>query len=409
MTTVEQRNGFRLPWASEARPGAHADGDAAPADSSSTADDVTPESIEDPTIPEATEMQEATTIPDVRAQEPRDADPSAEADSTAPAPKRAPPRVRHDNPLVAGLIRAMRDAAGTARQEAAARFTEEAKARVESLNALSVEEAAQLRRQADVEIGEIRDWSKAEMARIREETDHRIAGRRRLLEGEVEAHAEHVERRIERVQAAIGDFGRRMDTFFEELLAEEDPARLATLAEQLPEPPALDVDAIDDLDDLDDREPTAMKVVLDARGAAAAEAEALADLQPADDDADPDAQPMAESDDDMPAEADVVRRLEAFTNPSVPTPEAVTSRLAVVGLVSVASIAGFKRALARTPGARSVTVTSGPTGDFVFTVVHDIDTDLPAAVAALDGFAAMVTGEADGVMTVTASDPGSAQ
>jgi gas vesicle protein len=358
-------------------------------------------------------MQE-TAIPDTRPPTRPDAHPSAPSPTSETLPADevpavtdataapAPTRARHDNPLVAGLIRAMRDAARTARQETAARFSEEAKARVEAIHAQSADQAAELRKQADTAIVEIRDWSKAEMARIREETDQRIADRRRQLESDVSAHAEQVEHRIERVQVASGDFEHRMDAFFERLLSEEDPARLAGLAERLPEPPALDGDLPDPLLSL-------RAEALDASGAAAAEAEAFAGLDQSDlHDAETGASPSVDSDDDMPAEADVVRRLEAFTGPSV-TADVVATRLAVVGLVSVASIAGFKRAVATIHGVRSVTVASGPTGDFIFTVSHTASTDLRSAIPALDGFEAVITGDNDGVVTVTAADPDHAQ
>lgn len=408
MTTTEQRSGFRLPWASDPRPDPRADDQAQPAADDSPAAEDTPAAeeatTESPTNPEAPSMQDTTTTPDPRALAWPGADAPAEPGPAAAAPEPPPARTRRDNPLVVGLVRAMRDAATTARQEAAARFAEEAKSRVEALHARSVEEAAQLRRQADTEVGEIRDWSKAQMARIREETDERIADRRRRLESDVAAHAEQVEHRVERVQAAIGDFEQRMDAFFERLLAEEDPARLAGLAEQLPEPPIFDIDSLDDLT------PAGSTDTLDASGAAAAEAEALAGLDEPDlDGAEAGALPAGASDDVTAAEADAIRRLDAFTDSSATASEAVTSRLAVVGLVSVASIAGFKRGLARTSGVRSVAVASGPTGDFVFTVTHDPDTDLPTAVAALVGFAAVVTGDTDGVITVTATDPERAQ
>jgi hypothetical protein len=295
----------------------------------------------------------------------------------------------------------MRDAATSARQETAARFADEAKARVESINAQAADEDAELRKQADTEIVEIRDWSKAEMARIREETDQRIAERKGHLESEIERHGARVEHRVERVQAAIDEFERQMETFFVHLLAEEDPARLAGLAEQLPDAPSLD------LDDLDRDVPTFPMAILDARGAAAAEAEAevFAGLDSSEDD------DMVSSTDDEVAELaddDVARRLDAFTIHTAPSTDTVTSQLAVVGLVSVASIAGFKRALAKTHGVRSVTVASGPSGDFLFSVSHDPETDLRSTVPTLDGFAAAITGDADGVLTVTATDPESA-
>lgn len=419
MATTEQRTGFRLPWAPDARPGARIGDEASPAaDRAPAAEELT---IEDSSYLEASEMHEATTITDAPAltwpatDASAEPDPTAELDATHRAPEldapelgvsaSAPARQRHDNPLVAGLIRAMREAARTARQEAAARFAEEAKARVEAIHAQSADEAAELRKQADTAIVEIRDWSKAEMARIREETEQRIADRRHRLETDVAAHGEQVEQRIERVQAAIADFEHRMDVFFERLLAEEDPARLAGLAERLPEPPELDGDLPDTLLML-------RAEALDPHGAAEAEAEALAEVDESDligVESDligvaSDTAPTAGTDDDMPAEADVVRRLEAFTGPSA-TSSAVTTRLAVVGLVSVASIAGFKRAIARSSGIRSVTVASGPTGDFVFTVAHDPAADVPSIVTGLDGFGAVVTGDADGVLAVTASDP----
>jgi hypothetical protein len=491
MATTEQRSGFRLPWASDARPGTLLNGHPGGSGGSGGSDgapDADEGATTEPTTAEANEMQE-TTIPDVKAISWPDADSAAESEAAtgpetvaySPAEEPAPvmTRARRDNPLVTGLVRAMRDAAATARQESAARFAEDAKARVEAIHAQSAEEATELRKQADTEVVEIRDWSKAEMARIREETDERIAARRRRLETDVETHASSTEHRIERVKELIVGFEDQMNGFFEQLLAEEDPARLAGLAEQLPEPPDLD------LDDGDDWMSKAPAEVLDARGAAAAEAEALvgldetadadepaaveavasadadseaeaeaeAEAETSDANVDPvaatdrddedanvgtavaamteaadeaavaamtqaadeaanDADDMISSDDgsdaDVIPEEDVVRRLEAFTGQATPAVEASVSRLAVTGLVSVASIAGFKRGLARTHGVRSVTVASGPSGDFVFTVAHDPETDLASAVPALEGFAAAVTGDADGVLSVTATDPESA-
>ena len=228
MATTDQRSGFRLPWASEARPGAPLNAQTPPApDSPPVAEGTT---TADPTTAEATEMQEATTDP--RSMSWPDSDTNAEHPSFEAEPVAAKPR--RENLLVTGLVRAMRDAATSARQETAARFADEAKTRVETIHAQAADETAELRKEADAEIVEIRDWSKAEMARIREETDKRIADRKQHLESEIERHGARVEHRIERVQAAIAEFERQMETFFVHLLAEEDPARLAGLAEQLP-------------------------------------------------------------------------------------------------------------------------------------------------------------------------------
>lgn len=85
--------------------------------------------------------------------------------------------------------------------------------------------------------------------------------------------------------------------------------------------------------------------------------------------------------------------------------DAATSTLVVTGLVSVASIAGFKRHLSRVVGVHSVGVSSGPDGEFVFTVSHDPSCGLRDAVTTLPGFGARVTGETESGITVAAHDP----
>jgi hypothetical protein len=85
--------------------------------------------------------------------------------------------------------------------------------------------------------------------------------------------------------------------------------------------------------------------------------------------------------------------------------ESQTTRVVVTGLVSVASIAGFKRQLSRVAGVLSVGVSSGPDGEFLFAVTHDSSIVLRDAVTTLPGFGARVTAEAEGELTVTAKDP----
>jgi hypothetical protein len=129
---------------------------------------------------------------------------------------------------------------------------------------------------------------------------------------------------------------------------------------------------------------------------AAAEAEALA-FSAAD----------AGTDEDIPVLADdaLAARLNGLVPEHDEAAPAAATRLVVTGLVSVASIAGFKRHLSRVAGVRSVGVSSGPDGEFVFAVQHEPAISLKDAVATLPGFGARVTGEADGELTVSARDP----
>ena len=411
MATTEQRSGFRLPWAAEARL------DTAMAETTAEPSGDIPDASLDAPTPEASVTQDSGTA-------------TVESSSTAwpsndetlhvepegvelpeayVARSATPPKSRRDNPLVAGLVRAMRDAAQAAKDESLTRFAEVAKSRVEGIHAESADAAAEIRRQSEQDIAGIREWSKAEMARIREETEERIADRKRRLESEVDDHAARVEHRIELAQGAVATFEAEMERFYTALLAEEDPARLAGFAEQLPEPPTLEDDG-----QLEAWQPPR---TLDADNAAAAEAAFLADIEVTDveanataDEADDgaDTETMTAEDHLQLDDAHVVERLAAFTDPAAAREATTTTNLSVVGLISVASIASFKRALGRTQGVTGVSVSSGPNGDFVFAVQHLPSVDLRTLIPELERFSAKVTGDADGVLTVSASEPAEA-
>ena len=88
-----------------------------------------------------------------------------------------------------------------------------------------------------------------------------------------------------------------------------------------------------------------------------------------------------------------------------PAAPVVATQVIVTGLVSVASIASFKRHLGRQSGVRHVGVSSGPDGEFLFTVQHEADVSLRDLIPTLPGFQARVTGGGDGIVTASARDP----
>jgi nicotinate-nucleotide--dimethylbenzimidazole phosphoribosyltransferase len=124
--------------------------------------------------------------------------------------------------------------------------------------------------------------------------------------------------------------------------------------------------------------------------------------------------PFAEMDDTAEAEeipiiaddalAARLAGLVAASDEAAPV-ETLTTRVVVTGLVSVASIASFKRHLGRLESVQAVGVTSGPEGEFVFTVTHGPDVAIRDTVPSLPGFQARVTGSEDGVVHVSAHDP----
>ncbi len=404
MTQTDSRPGFRLPWSADRN------------DTDLPADDAT-----EAPAPDDQPIGEETVTPDM-------------IDATAPAPARRPTK------FMADLSKAMQTAAEASRDETMARFIADSKTAVEEIDATATVEAAALRRRADDDVATIREWSKAEIARIREETEARIAARKKALDGEMDAHAAVVETRRQRVAGTIETFQAEMDAFFERLLAEQDPTRIATMAETMPDPPDLagvaasiaepnvepfdvmqvrlaetrveaapepiDVEAAPDLspDQVAEAE-AAMAARLDF---AAAEAEALAFSDDLDDGDGSQAGSEPEPDEVViPAEVGAAKlaNADAGTLPSPVEDGRVKTRVVVVGLVSVASIATFKRGLSRTAGVAGVAVASGPDGEFVFTVEHEESLDVSATVTGLPGFEAHVTAESADTLEVAAHDP----
>jgi hypothetical protein len=373
--------------------------------------------------------------------------PAVVVDGSDGAGEPSPRASRRDNPLVIGLVKAMREAARATREETTARMRAEATARIDEIRAGSVAEAAALRKQADDDAIEIREWSKAEIARIRDEAEKRIGERRAELARETDAHANGIERLVEQVQEVATTFEAEMEQFFEVLLAEQDPAHLATLAEQVPDAPVFDAlpplkrgqtpnrnngtarakapagrspatkvtaHATDAADATDGDIPEAR---LEPDAAAAAEAEAIADLdhEPGEDEEWTSGSlatvlataPKVDSPDDLSAE-EIVGLLGIDTgsaDDAAETNAAEQSRVVVSGLTSVAGISAFKGSLGRVPGVTSVSVSTGTDDDFVFEVAHATTTDLRRAVPAFAGFGAQMTLDDGEVISFTVKEP----
>ena len=346
MSQTDTRAGFRLPWTPD-----HPDSDEPVADN-----------VDETGVTDEVARAEEAARPDV-------------IDQTAP------PAARGATKLMADFSRAMQVAAEASRDETMARFAADAKTVVEDIQNGSTEEAATLRRRADDDIAAIREWSKAEIARVREETDGRIAKRKAALDGEIEAYAATIDIRVEQVGVTVNEFEARMATFFERLLAEEDPTRIATMAETMPEPPDLAAVAASipepgiasfDPDSRGDWVRSMPEATAIDHAVEPPAAPAVADHTPEDTTETAEAAPVAPATQVEPdfaaaeAEAaafageldanDGVAAALAASDEGVPLPVSSdgaaragqgSTRVTVVGLVSVASIASFKRSLSR--------------------------------------------------------------
>jgi hypothetical protein len=434
MAQTDTRTGFRLPWTAERGEGEPpADGDG-----SDTQETETPDMID--TTTETSEPADTATGDPAEADHGAPAAAVAELAALQAAGAGLPPR--RASKFMADLSRAMQTAAETARDETMVRFDAETKTAIEEIQAASSEEAAALRRRADDDVAAVREWSKTEIAHIREETEQRIAQRKAALDGEMEAHAAVVETRIERVGTTVTAFQAEMEDFFQRLLAEEDPTRIATMAETMPEPPSLVAiaAAITEADPVPlivvessveaPAEAPADEPAVEASAETEAEAEATAETEGTVDTETP-AEAEAPAVDFAAAEAEAAEFTGEVEEDRAETPAPVemrlasdpagigaavtrssdartTTRVVVLGLVSVASIASFKRDLGRTQGVAAIGVASGPDGEFVFTVTHDEKLDLAETITSLPGYDANINSQTADGLEISAHDPDAA-
>ena len=572
MASSDTKSGFRLPWNSDRSPN-----EGAPEGAEATPEVVAepaPASLEWPDTnidarsgtstngqqrptQEAAPDAAATDAAATETQVPEESQRMVEIEAPS-APAAAP---RKPTKLMADLSAAIRATAAAARDQAVLQLDADARQVTEKIREGATEGSATLRKRSEDDVAGIRDWSKAEIARIREETDNRIATRKQVLEGELASHADAVNNRVEEVQSEVDRFKADMEEYFDRLSNEEDPSRLATMVEAMPDAPSFDAwadlaeveDLVPDVEDayvaadaiaepepveavaetFEDAAPAdeavdsaasdeVAQIVADEVVAEAAivedavsdvasdeaeqvVAEATAEPETSTDDAakpaakavpwgegdgdwrgsgdaaatpedgnavwaageipegfptgaeggDPvdrgaimaaleaaaeavvAAESAAESADQAEAAADVAEtaaelvvgrnagedgsldpeaqaaldaRVDAggfeesyadrLAHLLPTTPEAGadgeprTTQVVVSGLVSVASIASFKRHLGRLSGVKTVAVASGPDGEFVFNVTHRPDVSFRDAIPTMHGFAARVTGQA---------------
>jgi hypothetical protein len=558
MASTDTRSGFRLPWSSDRSQDPAAEV-AADTEAVTDAESEAPVPA-DPAWPKSdfnaalgltrTQEQrplEATPTPIEHTEE---SSPMVDMDTAvAPAPAVAPKR---SSRMMVDLTAAIRATADTAQAQTLEQVHSDSAQVVEAIRSSSTDGVTTLKQQSEDDIAAIREWSKAEIARIKDETDARITTRKATLEDELAGHAAAVDRRVDEVRAEVIRFEAAMAAYRDGLEREDDPARLATMAEELPELPSFaawaDLGTLDitlpadepeavapDADLVEAQEPEAIDgaaETLDADAIAdrigettpaedwyapaeeATEQEAAAawdngaaawgdspELQPATDATDAAETTTDDAGDDVPrwaagevpdgfptgegeeagdpvdrgaimaaleAAAEAVVAAEAAAD-SAETAEAAadvaetaaellvgrqadeldydpeaeaamaarvdaggyetetfserlanlmpghgegeagdeprTTQVVVSGLVSVASIASFKRHLGRLPGVQAVAVASGPEGEFVFNVTHRADLSFRDVIPTMPGFAARVTGSGEGTLQVAARDP----
>ena len=319
---------------------------------------------------------------------------------------------RHRNRFMADLTQAMRSTAETARQGAIDQCETDAKSYEEQLLAGSDHQTVSLRNAAEADVSSINDWAASEMERIRVETERRIARRRELLEQELQDHAASTQVEIAGVRKQVSDYEAQVSAFFERLLQESDPTVFAAMAAQMPDPPLFGgVDQGGVAPDLpgQPQETTQSGVEASPEGSATVEEPAVE--EPAIEEPAVEG-PVVEGPvvEEPVAEEPVVEAVDESAlvggrEAPLKTTAIQSTQVVVVGLVSVVSVATFKRQLGRLAGVKNVGVSSGPDGEFIFAVSHSSDTSLGSLIPTLPGFQARVMNEREGMLNVSAHDP----
>ena len=336
------------------------------------------------------------------------------------------------------LVDAMRGVAETSRDASVGELREAVDTRIAELQAGAAETADELRRKSELDVAAVGDWERSETERIREEAERKRNDRRAQLERQLGEAQAATDRDVEATRKRLADHEQKLTAFFAELSNITDPAAFVVAARKMPQAPELTAPA-----------PAASPPAPSA-ATPAADTAPPADATPADDprlaamgfppgqgsEAESDAAP-GETDEEPTAEevpaaessgdTDLARRLaqlderlsgaeaavEAPAGNGTPIPVAAaaappaagtdaSTAIVVKGLGSFGAITSFKQALERVDGIRGVTLSLGPTGEFVYRASHAAEFDLEAAIRAIEGDSATID-RSDGSFQVTVS------
>lgn len=302
----------------------------------------------------------------------------------------------------------MRGVAEEARDGSLAGLKTLVEKRVEQIGARSEERAEDLRRRSELDIKGVGDWERGEIERIRTEAERKVEALRHQLEQQLSDHGQHTEGEIAGIRTRLAEHERELAAFFAQLTEINDPAEFVSAAKRMPQAPSLDPNAANGAVTPLPHEPAANEALTtglaqlgieqgdETPAPASSNGTAAA---PASDDATL-AERLAQLDEQLQSKSDHV----ASTTPATAEGETTTA-LVVKGLASFGAITSFKQALEKVEGIRSVTLSLGPSGEFVYRATHDAGFDLDGAIVALEGAAATIEHQSDGTLRVTVSRP----
>ena len=391
MTSNQRRPGFRLPWSTEEEAAAAASSQAEDGDAASSASEGAPAAEESELEAPAAGTSTPAAAPDAEAApEPAAADAPGNARPPAVAEAPAAPTAETSAGFMRDLVAAMRRVAEETRQTGLSDLRAKSEEQVRTLEADSERRREELRAGAESDIAGVGEWERTEQERIKNEAEQRVVGRRAQLDQQLAAETSRAEADAQALRDRVAEYERELDAYHAQLSDIADPAAFAAAAKRMPAPPRL-------VDGPAPTEPTVHAAPPAATPDPGAEAGAEPDPPPVTSEAlaarlaaltpTPHAQPVPGDD----ASKEAVE----------PNGEAVATEVLVKGLGSFGAITGFRQALAAVEGIDGVSLSLGPTGEFVFRAIHPAGFDVSAAIMALEGDAANVEQRPEGGLRVT--------
>ena len=236
--------------------------------------------------------------------------------------------------------------------------------------------------------------------RIKQEAEQRIVARRARLDQQLAAETTRAEAEAKALRDRVEAYERELDAYHAQLSDIADPASFAAAAKRMPSPPKLRApDASSTAADLTPT-PTPTPTAPPAPPAPANGASPAAEIHPAEEEVL--AARLAELDATLKPTADAPSSTNGNAAPAPQgSGEPTSTEILVKGLGSFGAITGFRQALAGVDGIEGVSLSLGPTGEFVFRAIHPTGFDVATAIAKLEGDAATIEPQAEGGLRVT--------
>jgi hypothetical protein len=329
-----------------------------------------------------------------------DAGPTAQAAAAVEtAAEPTPTRAVQPEPaagFMRDLVAAMRSVAEETRQSGLSDLRTKAEEQVRSLEADAEHRREELKTRAEADITGVGDWAKAETERVAKEAEQRVVARRAQLDQQLAGETTRAEAEAKALRDRVAEYERELDAYHAQLSDIADPAAFAAAAKRMPSPPQL-------------RAPTPPPT--ERPEAAPSPPPTPTPTPPAAAETSDAANPTHEI---HPTEEVVLASRLAELDAELGPVEAVASQpanaelgaptateIVVKGLGSFGAITGFRQSLATVDGVDGVSLSLGPTGEFVFRAIHPQGFDLAAAIATLEGDAAKIEPQANGGLKVT--------